>query len=102
MKSLHLVSIILGFATIGLSLPAQADQAVSNETVQTAIVTGSNNSVSQRSNSVVIDSGRNSSNNSGTAIRTRQVADVQGDNNTVNQSSDTRVENRRDRRRYRY
>ncbi len=102
MKSSHLIGIILGFATIGLSLPAHADQAVSNETVQTAIVTGSNNSVNQRSNSVVVDSGRNVSNNSGTSIRTRQVADVQGDHNTVNQSSDTRVDNRQHRRRYRY
>ena len=103
MKSSHLVSIILGCATIGLSLPAHADQVVTNETIQTAIVSGSNNSVTQSSNSIVIDGGSNVRNNSGTSIRSRQVADVEGDNNTVTQSNETRIENdRRQRRRYRH
>jgi hypothetical protein len=99
MKSSPLVNIILSFATIGLSLPAHADEVVTNETVQTATITGSNNSVTQSSSSIVSNSSHNSRGNRATVLRTRQVADVQGDNNTVNQSNETNVENNH---RYRY
>jgi hypothetical protein len=96
MKSSHLITLVLTFATIGLSLPAHADQAVVNESNQTAIITGSNNSINQ-SNSTTVRDRANSrrGSNTGTVIRNNQTADVAGDGNTVNQTNRTQVDNRR-------
>jgi hypothetical protein len=94
MKSSHLITLILTFATIGLSLPARADQAVVNESNQTAIITGSNNTINQSNNTTIRDRG-NRGGNTGTVVRNRQNADVAGDGNTVNQTNRTQVDNRR-------
>ena len=87
------IAIVLALATIGLSLPASADQAVVNETVQNAVVTGNNNSVNQSNNTSVRNGSRGRTDNQGTSIRTIQNADVLGDNNRVDQSNRTRVDN---------
>lgn len=97
MKSSHIFSIILGFATIGLSLPAVADQPITSMIIQSATVSGENNSVIQRS-TINTQGVSNSPENNGVVIRSRQVADVQGNDNTVNQSS---VINFEDLHRYR-
>ena len=102
MKSSHIFSLILSFASIGLSLPAVADQAIVSEIVQSATVSGDNNSVTQRSTINTQGAGNDPNNNSGTVLRSRQVADVQGNNNTVNQSSEINVEDRHHYRRYRH
>jgi hypothetical protein len=97
MKSSHLITLILSVATIGLSLPARADQAVVNESNQTAIITGSNNSINQSNNTTIRDRGNRNS-NTGTAVRNNQTADVLGNGNRVNQTNRTEVDNRRQNR----
>jgi hypothetical protein len=87
------IAIVLALAAIGLSLPARADQAVVNETVQNAVVTGNNNSVNQSNNTSIRNGSRGRTDNQGTSIRTIQNADVLGDNNRVDQSNRTRVDN---------
>jgi hypothetical protein len=94
MKSSHLIALILTTATIGLSLPARADQAVVNESNQTAIINGSNNSIHQ-SNSTTIRDRSNRGGNAGTSVRNRQTADILGDGNTIKQTNRTEVDNRR-------
>ena len=101
MKSSHIFSLILSFASIGLSLPAVADQAIVSEIVQSATVSGDNNSVTQRS-TINTQGVSNAPENNGVVIRSRQVADVQGNNNTVNQSSEINVEDRHRYRQYRH
>jgi hypothetical protein len=96
MKSSHLITLILTFATIGLSLPARADQAVVNENNQTAVISGSNNTVNQSNNTTIRDRS-NHGGNSGTSVRNRQTADIAGDNNTVNQTNRTQIDNRQQR-----
>jgi hypothetical protein len=91
MKALHLASLALTVAAVGLSLPARADQATVNETVQTAIVNGNGNTVNQSNSSSINSSGRRNWGNSGTVVRTIQNAEIFGNNNVVNQSSETRV-----------
>ncbi|MCY7335225.1 MAG: hypothetical protein LH613_03265 [Chamaesiphon sp.] len=97
MKYSHLIAIILTLAPIGL-LPARADQAVIDESVQNAIVNGNGNTVNQSNTTNVQNRGNRSGNNSGTSVRNRQTADVMGDNNTVNQSNRTAIESERQRR----
>jgi hypothetical protein len=98
MKSSHLIAILLTFATIGLSLPARADEVVTNDSVQNAVVNGSNNTVNQRNNTSIRGGVRGGDNN-GTSVRNRQNADVMGNNNTVNQSNQTEIERRQHRNR---
>jgi hypothetical protein len=99
MKPLHLMSIAMTIAAVGLSLPARADQATVSETVQTAIVTGNGNTVNQNSSTSITNNSRRNGDNSGTVVRTRQAADVFGNGNTVNQSSDIRSSQSRYRNR---
>jgi hypothetical protein len=98
MKSSRLITLILTVATLGLSVPARADQAVVNDSNQTAIITGSGNSVNQSNNTAIRDRGSREG-NTGTVVRNRQNADVVGDNNTVNQRNQTQVDNRQQRTR---
>jgi hypothetical protein len=95
MKSSHLLTLILALAPIGLTFPAHADQAVVSDSVQTAIVNGNNNTVTQNNNTSVRGDYR--SGNNGTSVRNRQTADVAGDNNTVNQENRTDVRQQRGR-----
>jgi hypothetical protein len=96
-KSLLVVG--LGVATLGLSLPAHADEGTATvvETNQGAVVTGDNNFTGQRSNTGVSnrESGRPSGASTGTSIRTNQNADVLGNGNTTTQDSNTNVQNSR-------
>ncbi len=89
------MTIILALAPIGLTFPARADQAVVIDSVQTAIVTGNNNTVTQDNNTSVRSDSR--SGNSGTSVRNRQTADVLGDGNNVYQENRTDVRQRRGR-----
>jgi hypothetical protein len=93
MKSSHLITIVLTFATIGISLPARADQAVTNDSAQTSTINGSNNSINQHNNTSI----RGNRGSNGTSIRTRQNADVAGDNNKVKQAAKTDVINQQTR-----
>jgi hypothetical protein len=92
MKSSHLITIILALAPIGLTFPARADQAVVIDSVQTAIVNGNNNTVTQDNNTSVRGDYRSGNgSNSGTSVRNRQTADVAGDGNNVYQENRTDV-----------
>jgi hypothetical protein len=95
-KSLLVVG--LSIATLGLSLPAHADDtATVVETNQNAVVTGDNNFTHQNSNTSVSNraKGRPSDSNTGTSVRTNQNADVLGNGNATYQDSTTTVDNSR-------
>jgi hypothetical protein len=90
----------LSFATLGLSLPAHADDTatvISN--TQEAIVNGNGNRTTQSNRTSVSnrESGRRSG-NTGTAVSNDQFADVEGKNNITNQTNNTTVNNSRHRR----
>jgi hypothetical protein len=93
MKSSPLIAIILITATIGLPISARADSA-SSESVQTVVITGSNNSVNQQNNTYTRGSARGGTSSNSNSTRNRQSADIAGDNNTVNQSNRTQVVDR--------
>jgi hypothetical protein len=86
----------LSFATIGLSLPAHADDtATVINSSQDAIVTGVGNRTTQV-NATSVDnyqSGRRSSGNTGSVVNSRQGADVQGSFNDTTQINATEVNN---------
>lgn len=93
-KTLALVVSTIGFANIGLSLPAHSQQVASNQAAQTTIITGSNNVVSQTNISVInTRSHFNSDNRSLSTRRTTQTAQIQGNFNRINQASDARINN---------
>ena len=95
-KSLLVVG--LSVATLGLSLPAHADDtATVVETNQGAVVTGDANHTRQNSDTSVNNraKGRASDSNTGTSVRTNQNADVLGNYNSTVQDSDTKVNNSR-------
>lgn len=92
MKSSHLITIIFACAAIGSSLPARAD-VVSNDSVQTAVITGRNNTINQSNNTSIRGSLRGGD-NTGTSVRNVQSADVAGERNTVNQSNETEIRGR--------
>ena len=86
----------LSLATIGLSLPAHADDtATVVNSSQDAIVTGTGNRTTQVNATSVDNSqiGRRSSGNTGTAVTNRQGADVQGRDNDTTQINATEVTN---------
>jgi hypothetical protein len=89
----------LSFATIGLSLPAHADDtATVINSSQDAIVTGVDNYTTQSNTTSVENSARgrrSSGSNTGTAVTNRQSADVQGRFNDTTQVNGTQVINRR-------
>jgi hypothetical protein len=90
--------IVLGLsvATIGLALPAHADDTatVVNST-QDTIVTGTGNETVQLNSSRVNNrsTGRGNSGNTGTAIGNVQTSDIEGKFNTTVQVNDTAVDN---------
>jgi hypothetical protein len=95
-KSLLVVG--LSVATLGLSLPAHADDTANVvETNQGAVVTGDANYTRQNSDTSVSNraKGRSSDSNTGTSVRTNQNADVLGNYNSTVQDSSTKVENSR-------
>ena len=86
----------LSFVTIGLSLPAHADDtATVVNSSQDAIVTGVGNNTNQVNTTSVdnYQSGRRSSGNTGSAVTNRQGADIQGRDNDTNQTNVTEVTN---------
>lgn len=91
MKSLSLITILFTVTTIS-SLPARAD-VVTNDSVQTAVITGRNNTINQRNNTT-IRGGIRGGDNTGTSVRNIQSADVAGANNTVNQTNETEIRGR--------
>ncbi len=92
----------LSLATVGLSLPAHADDTATVVTSsQDAIVTGDRNYTTQENITQVENSARgrrSSGNNTGTSVGNRQSADVQGRNNDTTQINGTQVINRRNSR----
>jgi hypothetical protein len=89
----------LSLATIGLSLPAHADDtATVVNSDQSTIVTGVGNTTSQENITQIENSARgrrSSGSNTGTAVTNRQSADVQGRFNDTTQVNGTQVINRR-------
>jgi hypothetical protein len=86
----------LSLATIGLSLPAHADDtATVINNSQDAIVTGNGNNTDQSNTTTVSNrqSGRRTSGNTGTSVSNRQSADVQGQDNNTTQTNNTTVSN---------
>jgi hypothetical protein len=94
-KTLALVASTIGFANIGLSLPAHSQQVASNQAAaQTAIVIGNNNVVNQTNILVINNRGRfNNNSYLPSTTRTTQAAEIQGDSNRINQASDARIDN---------
>jgi hypothetical protein len=92
----------LSLATIGLSLPAHADDTATVVTSdQGTIVTGDGNYTSQENTTSVENSARGrrtTGNNTGTSVNSRQSADVQGRYNDTVQVNGTQVTNRRNSR----
>jgi hypothetical protein len=92
--------IVLGLsvATLGLSLPAHADDTANSvNSTQSAIITGDGNFTNQTNTTNIRNSqtGRRttSSGNTGTNVNSTQSADVQGDDNSTNQNNSTSVTN---------
>jgi hypothetical protein len=95
-KSLLVVG--LSIATLGLSLPAYADDtATVVDTNQNAVVTGDHNITSQHNNTSVRNrtKGDSTDSNTGTSVKTNQNADVMGNGNATYQDSNTTVNNSR-------
>jgi hypothetical protein len=86
----------LSIATLGLSLPAHAgDTATVVDSSQDLIVTGERNVTSQ-SNSTRVNNrqtGRKTTDATGTSVTNTQIGDVEGKNNLTEQVNETRVEN---------
>ncbi len=91
MKSAQIIFPAIAFATIGWSLPTLADTAAINDSVQSVVITGNNNSVNQNNHTSIRNNGVRNSDNTGAAVRTRQAVDILGDNNTVNQNNFTQL-----------
>ncbi len=92
MKSLQKISLIIVAATaIGSALPAFAngDTAVIQDNNQTTVITGSGNSVTNRSTqtNVGVRNGRRTGGSTGVVQRNNQGTDIQGDNNTVSNTN---------------
>jgi hypothetical protein len=86
----------LSVATLGLSVPAHADDnATVVESNQNAVVTGSFNDTNQSNKTRVTNtqSGRRTTGNTGTAVTNNQNVDVLGDANSTKQDNDTTVRN---------
>jgi hypothetical protein len=86
----------LSFATLCLALPAHADDtATVSSNNQSTIVTGNGNSTNQSNFTSVRNSqtGRRTTNNTGSAVSNNQAIDVAGDNNTTSQSNTTSIRN---------
>lgn len=93
-KTLALVASTIGFANIGLSLPAYSQQVPTNQAAQTAIVIGNNNVINQTNILVINNRGRfNGGNRFTSTTRANQAAEIQGDSNRINQASDARIDN---------
>ncbi|WP_310489630.1 hypothetical protein [Chamaesiphon sp. VAR_69_metabat_338] len=85
----------LGFATLGLSLPAHADTATVVSNNQSAIVTGNGNTTNQTNITSVrnAQTGRRTTSSTGNVVTNNQAIDVAGDNNTTNQSNQATIRN---------
>jgi hypothetical protein len=103
-KSLIIVG--LGVATLGLSLPAHADDAIVVTNNQDAFISGSGNTTIQTNHTSVSNHERGSHNRSnsstGTIVKNTQTADVAGDDNLTIQDNNTNVKNDRDSSRKRH
>jgi hypothetical protein len=100
-KSLLVIG--LSVATLGLSLPAHADDtATVNQTSQDAVITGKGNATSQSNDTTVRNraAGRSTGSNTGTSNSTDQKVDVLGDGNATSQKNSTDVNNSRRTPRY--
>ena len=95
-KSLLVVG--LSVATLGLSLPAHADDtATVVDSNQGAVTTGDGN-LSGQSNSTTVNNrakGRASDSNTGTSVRSNQNTDTLGNGNATIQDNNTTVNNSR-------
>ncbi len=90
MKYSHLTAIILACTTIGISMPAIAEEVVSNDSVQTAVISGRNNTINQSNNTSIRGSVRGGE-KSGTSVRNVQSADVAGERNMLRQSNQVEI-----------
>jgi hypothetical protein len=88
-----ILALTLGVATIGLSLPALADDAKIVTTDQDVVVTGDGNHTTQNSRTSVYSNQQKNKDSSGTDVMTKQRADILGDDNQTKQDSNTRIEN---------
>jgi hypothetical protein len=90
----------LSVATLGLSLPAHADEATVINSDQQVVVTGDANTTNQTNRTVVSNrqTGRRTGSNVGTSVNNVQGADIQGNFNETNQSNKTTVRNSTHRR----
>jgi hypothetical protein len=91
----------LGIATLGLSVPAHADDTATVITNnQSAVTTGDFNYTNQSNQTRVTNtqSGRRTSGSTGTVINSSQAADTLGTGNYTNQENKTTVRNSQQRR----
>ena len=95
-KSLLVVG--LSVATLGLSLPAHADDtATVVDSNQNAVTTGNDNLTGQINSTTVNNraKGRASDSNTGTSVRSGQSSDTLGNGNATVQDNSTTVNNSR-------
>jgi hypothetical protein len=92
-KSLIVVG--LGVATLGLSLPAHADDATVLNTTQDTVITGNSNTINQDSKIRVNNNSRKNRDSAGTNVDVGQKSDVLGNRNDIQQTSDIKVRNDR-------
>jgi hypothetical protein len=90
MKYSHLTAIILTCTAIGISMPVLAEEVVSNDSVQTAVISGRNNTINQSNNTSIRGNARGGEKN-GTSVRNVQSADVAGERNILRQSNQVEI-----------
>jgi hypothetical protein len=95
----------LSVATLGLSLPAHADDVAGDTATvitnnQSAITTGNFNTTNQSNQTRVTNSqsGRRTPGSTGTVVNSSQAADTLGNFNYTNQENQTKVRNSQQRR----
>jgi hypothetical protein len=95
-KSVALIG--LSLATVGLALPARADETANVvENTQTAITTGDYNSTNINNSTKIRNSasGRRSNNAVGNSVKNDQLSDTQGYGNSTNLNNSTEIRNSR-------
>ena len=86
----------LSVATLGLTLPAHADDTANVvDSQQNVVVTGDGNNTHQNNNTNIRNSqsGRRNSGATGTSVTNGQSADILGNDNTTRQNNNTNVNN---------
>ena len=88
-----IVVLSLSIATLGLSLPAHADEAIIIKANTSAITTGDNNLTDQNTKIKVLNHRDSRPTSAGTVIEANTKADTLGNRNDTYQNTDVNVDN---------